>query len=449
MSISIFFRSELKSFIGCFGVLLVLAILPKRASAHPMPNSLVLLTVHHDGVSAELQLPLSQLKYGFGQDVETEASTLVARLGKQLKRYLLQHIHVLTPDGQSWSVSLSDLLVHPAQQNENGPYQELTAKLWLSPPAGASVRNFTFDYDVIVHQLVTHAILVSVQQDWEAGIDAAHPIQVGVIALDPRSNTIAPLLVNLNKGSWWIGCKKMAQMGMQHIAEGVDHLLFLLALLLPATLLANGKKWGAYGGLKYSLQRLLKIVTAFTLGHSLTLILGALGWVKAPTQWIEVLIAFSILVSAVHAMRPLFAGKELYLAAGFGLIHGMAFAYSLTDLLLSPQYLILSILSFNIGIELMQLGLVFLIIPWLVLLSQTSFYPLFRWIGAVVIAGAALAWLLERLSGQSNMATQILAESVTYAPWLLGVLSVGSLIGFWWERRGKQGTIPLLKKQSL
>jgi hypothetical protein len=449
MIFSIFFRSELKSFIGCFGVLLVLAILPKRASAHPMPNSLVLLTVHHNGVSAELQLPLSQLKYGFGQDVETEASTLVARLGKQLKHYLLQHIRVVSPNGQLWSVELNQLLVPPGQQNQNGLYQELTAKLWLKPPAGASVRSFTFDYDVIVHQLVTHAILVSVQQDWEAGIDAAHPRQLGVIALDPRSNTIFPLIVNLNQGSWWIGFKKMVQMGMQHIAEGVDHLLFLLALLLPATLIATGKKWGAYGGLTYSLKRLLKIVTAFTLGHSLTLILGALGWVKAPVQWIEALIAFSILVSAIHAMRPLFAGKELYLAAGFGLIHGMAFAYSLTDLLLSPQYLILSILGFNIGIELMQLGLVFLIIPWLVLLSQTTFYPVFRWSGAVVIAGAALAWLLERLSGQSNFATQFLAETNTYALWLYGLLSTGSLAIFWWEKSKNKPLITYIEKQSL
>ena len=85
---------------------------------------------------------------------------------------------------------------------------------------------------------------------------------------------------------------------MQHISEGTDHLLFLLVLLLPAPLLLKQKRWGRFGGTRYSLIRLLKIVTAFTLEHSLTLIIGALGWLWLPVQPVEVLIAFSILVSA-------------------------------------------------------------------------------------------------------------------------------------------------------
>ena len=143
---------------------------------------------------------------------------------------------------------------------------------------------------------------------------------------------------------------------MRHIAEGTDHLLFLLVLLLPAPLLlTKGRRWGGFGGVGYSLRRLLLIVTAFTLGHSFTLLLGALGWVRLPSQPVEVLIAVSILVSAGHAVRPLFPGREAWVAAGFGLVHGLAFASTLANLHLEAGPMALSILGFNLGIELMQL----------------------------------------------------------------------------------------------
>ena len=114
--------------------------------------------------------------------------------------------------------------------------------------------------------------------------------------------------------------------------------LFLLVLLLAAPLLINNKKWGNFGGIKYSLIRLIKIITAFTIGHSITLLLGAINWINVPTQPIEILIAFSILISAIHAIYPIFPQKEAYIAAGFGLIHGLAFATTLSDLNLHPYY---------------------------------------------------------------------------------------------------------------
>src|SRR4029077_16737293 len=92
--------------------------------------------------------------------------------------------------------------------------------------------------------------------------------------------------------------------GVHHIAEGTDHLLFLLVLLLPAPLVAAGKNWGGFGGLNRALLQLLKIVSAFPVGHSLTLLVGALGWLRLPSQPVEIIIAISLFVSAVHAIPP-------------------------------------------------------------------------------------------------------------------------------------------------
>ncbi|MGI4741875.1 MAG: HupE/UreJ family protein [Janthinobacterium lividum] len=401
-----------------------------------MPTSLVLLDLQATGVAAEVQLPLGELQLALGNqlNVTDQPATLVARQGAALRAYLLAHVHPVGPDGRPWTVAVRGLALGAAEQTGTGPYPELTAQLWLQPPAGESARTFTLHYDVIMHQLVTHTTLVSIRQDWDAGVLAEHPVEVGVIRLDPRDNSIAPLEIAPAAGSRWRGFQNMVGLGLSHIAEGTDHLLFLLVLLLPAPLLVRFGRWSKFGGVRYSLGRLLKIVTFFTLGHSLTLLVGALGWVRLPSQPVEVLIAFSILVSAVHALRPLFPGREAWVAAGFGLIHGLAFASTLANLHLDATRMGLSILGFNLGIELMQLFVIALTVPWLFLLSRTPAYPAVRVGGALVAAAAALAWLAERLTGQGNVLTALVAQAVPYAPWLLGTLALGAVCSFWRAR---------------
>jgi hypothetical protein len=189
--------------------------------------------------------------------------------------------------------------------------------------------------------------------------------------------------------------------------------------------LSSNKKWGNYGGLKYCLNRLLKITIAFTIGHSITLLLGALGWVHFPSQPIEVLIALSILVSALHAIRPVFPEKETYIALGFGLIHGLAFANTLSGLNLSSSQMAWSILGFNMGIELMQLFVVALTVPWLIILSRkTSIYNPVRLVGAVFASVVSMAWIIERVINKPNFVTQFMNENTQYAPYVLGLLSV-------------------------
>ncbi|MGI4884600.1 MAG: HupE/UreJ family protein [Janthinobacterium lividum] len=404
------------------------------AGAHPMPSSMVWFDLRPAGVAAEVQLPLGELQLAFGHDVALRPETLVARLGPQLRAYLLAHVRPVGPDGRPWAVAVRALRVGQAAQNATGPYQALTADLWLQPPPGASPRAFTLRYDVIMHQLVTHAALVAIRQDWETGVDAEHPVEVGVVRMNPRDNVIAPLVVRPAGDSWWRGFRSMVGLGAQHIAAGTDHLLFLLVLLLPAPLLVRRGRWGPFGGVRYGLGRLLAVVTAFTAGHSVTLLAGALGWLRLPAQPVEVLIAFSILVSAVHAWRPLFPGREAWVAGGFGLVHGLAFASTLGALHLGGGQLGLSLLGFNLGIELMQLFVIAATVPWLLLLSRTPAYDRVRGGGALLAAAAALAWLAERLTGHGNPVADFVAAAPRYAPWLLALLAAGALLGAWQTR---------------
>jgi hypothetical protein len=174
------------------------------------------------------------------------------------------------------------------------------------------------------------------------------------------------------------------RLGMRHIAEGTDHLLFLVVLLLPAPLLAVGSRWKRPAGVRQSLFHILGIVTAFTVGHSITLSLAAMNFVHAPERPIEVLIAVSILISAAHALRPIFPGREAWIAAFFGLIHGLAFAATLDRLGLARWDRVAGILAFNLGIETMQMLVVMAILPSLILMSRTHVYPVLRIGGAVL-----------------------------------------------------------------
>ena len=368
-----------------------------------MPTSAVLLTIHANRIDAEVQIPLNELQAAWGHAVNDSSVRLVDRLGPQLRDYLARHIRPQSPSGHDWAVSVGALAVQETQNPINGVYRELTAQVRLVPPPGEDVRQFIFHYDAVLHQVVTHKILVSIRQDWARGMVADEaPAQVGIISLDIVNNRIPSLIVDLKTGSVWTGVGSMIKLGMGHIAGGTDHLLFLLVLLLPAPLLVVGGRWGRFGGVRYSLRRLLLLVTAFTLGHSLTLLLGALAWIRVPGQPVEVLIAVSILVSAVHAVRPLFPGREAWIAAGFGLVHGLAFANTLVNLHLDAGPMALSILGFNLGIELMQLFVITLTIPWLIFLSRTPAYQLVRVAGALLAGVAAMAWMIERMTGQSG-----------------------------------------------
>jgi hypothetical protein len=205
------------------------------------------------------------------------------------------------------------------------------------------------------------------------------------------------------QGFTWSGFAGAFRLGVHHIAEGTDHLLFLLTLLLPAPLLALAGQWNGRATVRHSLTQIVRIVTAFTLGHSLTLALSGLGLVHLPSGPVEVLIAVSVLVSAIHAMRPVFPGREAIIAASFGLIHGLAFASALNELGVTGWYRLINVFGFNLGIEAMQLAVVTVTLPALLLLSRTRFYSGFRIAGAAFACVASCAWIVERVLGQPNL----------------------------------------------
>lgn len=382
----------------------------KEVIAHPMPSSMVILKIHEKNISGEIQLPLGELQSAIGMGVNDNSGRLIERLGDSLRIYLLKHIRPRTFDGKSWKVELGEMKVYETKSQLSGEYKELVVAFTMTPPQSYDLRNFYFDYDVILHQVASHKALIAIKQDWQQGImhEDSTTQQVGIIEWDIVNNKLNPFQISLQQGSVWKGFKNMVSLGISHIKEGTDHILFILTLLLPAMLLAENKRWGQFIGNKSSLINLLKIVTAFTIGHSLTLLLGSIQWLNFSSKPIEILIAITILISAFHAFRPIYPKKEILVAGSFGLIHGLAFAKTLTNLQLSTKQMVLSIFGFNVGIELMQIFIVLLVFPVLLLLSKTRHYSLIRRTGAIIMMLLAFAWMIERIQEKPNFITELI-----------------------------------------
>jgi hypothetical protein len=298
----------------------------------------------------------------------------------------------------------------------------------MQAPPGASTEVFALDSDVIVSSVVSHNAFVSVRRDFRNALLGDQPQMIGLIAYQQTH-----LSVDGSGGSWGQGFQRVFSLGLHHIAAGTDHLLFLLVLLLPAPLITRRARWGEADGMRASLWKITKTVSGFTLGHSLTLAIGALGLFSLPAQPVEILIAVSIIVSAIHAFRPVFSGKELYLAAGFGLIHGLAFASALSGLNYDAWTLGLSLIGFNLGIEAMQLVVVAAVLPSLLILSRTGAYSLIRTLGAGFAALCALGWIAERGWQVRTPLSPMLDLLLPHAPW--GILLLAGAAAFAGVRR--------------
>ncbi len=380
---------------------LVLLLVCTPAQAHSMYQSSVLLDFHSASVDAELELPPSRLARVMNLPL-TEQN--FPAMEPAVSDYILQRFHIRSKAGAEWRKTIA--APSSWQIIDGAPY--IVVHLYLTPSAGASVRQLTLEDDVITDTLPSHAVLVSIRSDWDSSTFANAPELLGILNGGERT-----IEVNRDHGSWTKGFGSIFHLGIRHIAEGTDHLLFLLALLLPAPLLHTGKRWAGFAGVRHGFIQILKVVTAFTVGHSITLALAASGVVHVPGAPIEILIAVSILVSAIHAIRPLFPGREAFIAAGFGLIHGLAFASTLAALGLHRWERVESILAFNLGIETMQLVVVLLVMPSLMLLSRTVLYLPFRLTGAALSGLAACGWIFERTTNHSlavDTAVDVLAR---------------------------------------
>ena len=185
--------------------------------------------------------------------------------------------------------------------------------------------------------------------------------------------------------------------GIWHIWIGFDHILFLLSLLLPAVLVYTARRWQGAPRLGVAVREVLWVVTSFTAAHSITLSLAALGLISLPSRLVESVIALSVVLAAANNIWPVVAHRRWVVAFCFGLIHGFGFASVLAELGLPTDALALSLLGFNLGVELGQMAIVAAFLPVAFVLRNTRFYQRGVFVGGSVLTMLVAAlWLTER-----------------------------------------------------
>ncbi len=400
-------------------VAVVAASLP--VAAHDPGMTGIVLDVGADAVTGEFQLPLKQLGDALGLDLEGHPDRVIPDHGAYLTGYVTNNTAV-TGAG-NWTVAFG-----PPEVRAIEGLDHLVFAVTFTPAAG--LEPFTLRYDAVVEADATHEVLVT------AGYAGAERVPVALFNQYLRSVQIDPADLPTHAFG------TMVRFGFDHVREGADHLLFLLVLLLPAPLIAVGRTWSPSTSAVRPFWRLLHVVTAFTIGHSITLIASALGWVNAPARPVEVLIAVSVAVGAIHAIRPLIRGGEPLIAGTFGLVHGLAFAGLLSAYNLGTSASITSLLGFNIGVELAQLAAVALVFPSLWLLSRTAAYPRVRVGGGALALVVATAWALDRLGLLDNPLAGAEAWIVGNPLLVAGALASAAAIA-WFTLDAPSGATPV------
>ncbi len=375
------------------------------ALAHSTPNSEVRIDFGTDRIVADIIIPQGEYAFATGNPTtNTAASREIARA------FLARNVRIVDGNGMLWQIEFADIgFVQIA-----GP-PDLHAVATARPLTGQSARAFTIIWTAVIDKVPNHSVLLVGQQDFSAGKTGENREVLGALQGERRT-----LFINRGSPKPFAGFFAAMWLGMEHIAKGHDHLLFLIALLLPAPLFARAARWtNERRRMPATLWLIAKIVTAFTIGHSLTLFAAAFFEWKLPARPVEILIALSILISAIHAIRPIFPNREPLIAGSFGFVHGLAFATTIGNFGLDTREKLLTIFGFNIGIELIQLLVVVAVMPSLLIYARSPRYGLFRNGLAGFTAIAAAGWAAERVSENSNLVTQLLERFFVFSPYII------------------------------
>lgn len=359
------------------GALLAGCVAP--AIAHQASNSYLQLAVSGDRIDGRWDVALVDLHAlvgldgdGDGQLTWGEVRQRTPQIGETALRGL-----ALAADGADCPLAVTAPL--QLERRGDGVYAVLT----LAAQCPAAIDTLRLRYELLFAQDALHRGLLRLEHG--ATHSAAFAPDAREQSFGRERGVAATLTRYLHEGAW-------------HVWTGLDHVLFLATLLLPAVARRQQRRWIVAPDARRAFIDTAWIVTAFTLAHAATLSLVLLGRLSVDPRWVEPLVAATVAAAALNNLRPLVVRHLWLLAFGFGLIHGAAIASVLAELELGAGSLALALAGFNLGVEAGQLAIVAVAVPITYALRHS---PVYRNVavlgGSAVVLVVALVWLAERL----------------------------------------------------
>jgi hypothetical protein len=352
--------------------------------AHTQSYGFLRATVHDDRVSGQLELAVRDLDLAYALDADADGNVTWGELRKR--------------ESELAPLVLRKISIGPA----GAPCELVPGAIAIDSRGGENYAIFPFtgSCEVLGSQ-------VRVGYDLMFALDAQHR---GLVSLDKgdigRSTVMTPetrvAVLDLESGNRLDVVSSFISHGVHHIWNGYDHMLFLVTLLLPAVVMRSGNVWRPVESLGGAVWATTRVVTAFTLAHSITLSAAASGIVELPSRLVECVIAASVAVAAINNLFPVVSQRVWIAAFVFGLMHGFGFASVLTDLGLPPGGRLVALFAFNVGVELGQLAVVAGLLPVLFLMRRSSTYTQVALpAGSMVIMVIGVTWILQRATGMN------------------------------------------------
>jgi len=369
---------------------MVLALVPLQfVFAHALEQSYIFLKVYDDALLGRIEINLQDLNRILDTDLPTDGSAQLSDVEPYLGtiRGYLQGRVALAPEG----IGSKEL---PLTRHE----------LTQIPPTQYFVYHFEFpelpvepefvdvDYGVLFDIEPDHRGFLVIETNWKTGTFDNEAL----ISLSFAPDRVSQRL-DLSDASVWSGFVELVRQGIHHIWIGIDHILFLIALLLPSVVRRSEQGWTPVPEFRPALIYVIKVVTVFTVAHTITLSLAALNTISLPSRLVESVIALSIAIAAFDVIYPVFRNRIWIIVFAFGLFHGFGFASVLGEIGIPPKYMVISLLGFNLGVEIGQVAIVCVAFPLLYVLRMSWIYPrlLLRY-GSLMLIAISLYWFVER-----------------------------------------------------
>jgi hypothetical protein len=363
-------------------VAMVVMLVAPRAFAHKPSDSYLTLEVDGAVVHGRWDIAIRDLDYAVDLDGDGDGKISWRELSEhrpEVTSYALERLTVRGNDDALCN-TVADPKGFAVAPHSDGTY----AVLRFDGTCRESVTSLGLEYRLFFDLDPQHRGIVR--------IDAAGKSRTHTLTKNDRQQTFS-----LADAGRMRQLGSIVRQGIVHIWLGYDHILFLLALLLPSVVRREGKEWMPVERLRPAVLDVLRIVTAFTVAHSITLSLAALGVVTLPSRLVESAIAASVVLAAVNNLHPILRQDRWMAAFLLGLMHGFGFSSTLMDLDLPRSNLVLTLFGFNLGVEIGQIAIVAVFVPLAYAARATVAYRRLALVaGSVVIAVLATIWLIER-----------------------------------------------------
>ena len=364
-------------------LLLLLAFAAGAVQAHKPSDSYLALEADAGELRGQWDIALRDLEYAIGLDANGDGEITWGELRArhaEVAAYALARLSLKT-GGAACTLKPTAQLV---DEHSDGAYAVLR---FAADCGGRPPREIDLEYSLFADLDPTHRGLLRARLGGKTSTAVLGPDR-------PRLSLGADARPALEQ------FRDYAREGVWHIWIGFDHVLFLLSLLLPAVFALSAQAWSPAPRFAPVFWDVFKVVTAFTVAHSITLSLAALAVIELPSRLVESLIALSVVLAALNNLWPLVHRSRWVVAFGFGLVHGFGFASVLSDLGLPRDSLLLALVGFNLGVEAGQLALVAAFLPLAFASRHTWMYRRMIFTGgsAAIVLVAGL-WLVERMFG--------------------------------------------------